>query len=760
MPARKPKSILKIKPDGPLRQTRARSRLNNAPPLMKGLDDRGRAVDPLSADPEALVYQDVVEKLGGRPKRKTKIILRRSPSVSPAPVLAPVPVAAPALVPAANPPSSSDQQPANSPSSGQPTRSSSPVPPTPQRHSTPPTSQSSSGGGAAPGPSSNSSPSHDSDGSGDTTRSLSGDGSSQGGNSGYEPSSDDSSESLSSTDSSNSPGSNGSTSGYDASDEHTSGSTGSSSSSDSSPCNPPNASGSAGSSDSSEGGVPLTGSPIGGSEEDTFSNTSPRLDGDSNSDSSGGGAPLNGSPLVGGDDESLPDYETPPPYVPPPDSPANSSPYAVLDSIPDSSDGGAPLTDSLYLADNDSESSDNVPVHDSPQVGSNTSSTFDHLPSASPQHSSLVAGFSTPRPQTQGTRQARPADVLVYPNADTAGMVVQGNSLANESPVNNTSANSNHSQAGVNQQNSAREANRLSQSLDTSSNCSGSSLQKRRRSHDDDAHDTPEVETKKRRLSTSSEAVDAATPICTSPDCSGSSPQKRRRSLDDDAGTKRRRLSTSSLVVEASTYTHTTVSVAAVNDTRTTGNDNSPAPTSDTPQSGGTSPIGNMASGTARMVMPGSEQSEGSASGGASPLILPPFDPEIPDLYGSGLRPRLHYDWYEQHHAVGLDCAKVHGCNHNPGRHCHKCHAEWHKAWSRYFKAEALLNEAAANPEKYLKETGLDMRKGYMGALMEGSGWEVLAPELKPPAGGKLRIHPARIAKHKLALAQLASSEE
>ncbi|KAM0563363.1 hypothetical protein ACHAPJ_001081 [Fusarium lateritium] len=754
MPARQPKSILKSKPSGPLRQTRARSRLNNAPPLMQGLDDHGRAINPLSADPEALVYNDVVEKLGGRPKKKkkTKIIFRRSPSASPAPV------PAPALVPAANPPSSSNQQPANSPSSGQPTGSSSPVPPTPQRHSTPPTSQSSSGGGAAPGPSSNGSSSHDSDGSGDTTRSLSGDERSQGGNSGYEPSSDDSSKSSGS---SGSPGSDGGTSGYDASGEHTSSWTSSSTSCDSSPCSPPNAPSSAGSSDSSGGGVPLVGSPIGGSEEDTFSNASPRLDRDSTPGSSGGGAPLNGSPLFGDDNESLPDYETPPPYVPPPDSPANSSPPVLMDSIHDSSDGGAPLTDSLYLADNDSESSDDVPAHGSPQTGSNTSSTLGHLPPASPQRSSPVAGFSTPRPQAQGTRQARPADVLVSPNADTAGMVVQDNSLANGSPVNNSSANSNPSQAGVNQQHSTQEANRPSQSLDTSSNCSGSSLQKRRRSHDDDDDDgAPEVETKKRRLSASSEAVDASTPIRTSPNCSGSSPQKRRRSLDDDAGTKRRRLSTSSLVVETSTYTRTTVSVAAVNDTQTTGNGNSLALTSNAPQSGGASPIGNMASGSAKMAMPGSEQSEGSASGGGSPLILPPFDPEIPDLYGSGLRPRLHYDWYEQYHAVGLNCAKVHGCNHNPGRHCHKCHAEWHKAWSRYFKAEELLNEAAANPEKYLKETGLDMRKGYMGALMEGSGWEVLAPELKPPAGGKLRIHPARIAKHKLALAQLASSEE
>ncbi|KAF4965281.1 hypothetical protein FSARC_6899 [Fusarium sarcochroum] len=745
MPARQPKSVLKSKPSGPLRQTRARSRLNNAPPLMQGLDGRGRAVDPLCADPEALVYNDVVEKLSGRQRKKTKIILRRSQSASPAPAAAPVS--------AVIPPSSPDRQPANSPSSGQPIGSSSPVPPTSQRHSTPPTSGSSSGGGVAPGPSSSGSPSHDSGGSGDTTPSLSGDESNHGGNSGYEPSSDNS------TDSSGSPGSagsNGGTSGYDASGEHSSGSSGSPSSSNSTPSIVSNTPSSTGSSDSSEGGAPLIGSPLGGSDEDALSNTSPCLYRDSTPDSLGGGVPRNGSPVFGGDDESLPDYETPPPYEPPAHSPPNGSPHAVRDDTPDSSGEGAPLDGSPYFAGNESEASDNVSIYNSPQAGSNTSSTLDHLPPVSPQRSTLVAGFSIPSPQAQGIRQARPADVLVFPNVDTTGMIAQGDSLADESPIKNTSANSTHSQAGVSQQNSSQEA---SQSLDTSPNCSGSSLQKRRRSHDDDDDGAPEVEAKKRRLSTSSEAVEASAPIRTSPNNSGSSHQKRRRSLDDDAGTKRRRLSTSSVVVEASTYTRTTVNVAAVNDTQTAGNENSLASTSVAPRSSDASPVGDMASGSARMVTPGYEQSEGSASGGASPLILPPFDPEIPDLYGSGLRPRLHYDWYEQFHAVGLECAKVHGCNHNPGRHCHKCHAEWHKAWSRYFKAEELLNEAAANPEKYLKETGLDMRKGYMGALMEGSGWEVLAPELKPPAGGKLRIHPARIAKHKLALAQLASSE-
>jgi hypothetical protein len=98
----------------------------------------------------------------------------------------------------------------------------------------------------------------------------------------------------------------------------------------------------------------------------------------------------------------------------------------------------------------------------------------------------------------------------------------------------------------------------------------------------------------------------------------------------------------------------------------------------------------------------------------------------------------------------------VHGCAHNPGRVCHGCHASWQKAWSLFFKAHELLDEAVANPQKYLAETGLDVRQDFMGHLMQGSGWEVLAPELQPPAGKSIRLHPTRIAKHRLALSQMA----
>ncbi|OBS21284.1 hypothetical protein FPOA_07622 [Fusarium poae] len=152
----------------------------------------------------------------------------------------------------------------------------------------------------------------------------------------------------------------------------------------------------------------------------------------------------------------------------------------------------------------------------------------------------------------------------------------------------------------------------------------------------------------------------------------------------------------------------------------------------------------------------GSSGSSSPSSGSFSPLIMPNPDPEIPSLFGSGVRARPHYGWYEQYHQTGRDCAKVHGCTHNPGRVCHSCHADWQKAWSVYFKAHELLDEAVANPEKYLADTGLDVRKGYMGHLLEGSGWEVLALELQPPTGNSIRLHPTRIAKHRLAFAQMA----
>ncbi|KAF5681644.1 suppressor of mutant AC40 of RNA polymerase i iii [Fusarium denticulatum] len=226
---------------------------------------------------------------------------------------------------------------------------------------------------------------------------------------------------------------------------------------------------------------------------------------------------------------------------------------------------------------------------------------------------------------------------------------------------------------------------------------------------------------------------------------------KRKRSCDGDedayaAGIKRARSLSPRIVVDPSTTTITTTRFASEPL-------QSMARTSDSPVSDEPSPLRDEPVAYAMMATPVDE----SSSGEISPLIWPSFDPEIPGMHGSGLRARRHYDWYEQFHSVGYECYEVHPCLHNPGRGCHQCHSEWHKDWARFFKAEELLQEAAADPERYLRETGLDMHEDFTGALLQGASWEVLAPHLQPPAGGRVRIHPARLAKHRLALAQAAA---
>ncbi|EWG45420.1 hypothetical protein FVEG_06216 [Fusarium verticillioides 7600] len=226
---------------------------------------------------------------------------------------------------------------------------------------------------------------------------------------------------------------------------------------------------------------------------------------------------------------------------------------------------------------------------------------------------------------------------------------------------------------------------------------------------------------------------------------------KRKRSCDGDedasaAGIKRARSLSPRIVVEPSATTITT--------TRFASEPLQPmAWTSDSPVSDELSPLRDEPVAYAMMATPVDE----SSSGEISPLLWPSFDPEIPGMHGSGPRARRHYDWYEQFHSVGFECYEVHPCFHNPGRGCHECHGEWHKDWARFFKAEELLQEAAADPERYLRETGLDMHEDFAGALLQGASWEVLAPHLQPPAGGRVRIHPTRLAKHRLALAQAAA---
>ncbi|KAF4496497.1 SRP40-Suppressor of mutant AC40 of RNA polymerase I and III [Fusarium agapanthi] len=204
---------------------------------------------------------------------------------------------------------------------------------------------------------------------------------------------------------------------------------------------------------------------------------------------------------------------------------------------------------------------------------------------------------------------------------------------------------------------------------------------------------------------------------------------KRKRSCDYNedisaAGIKRVRSLSPRMVVETSTATVTT--------TRSASEPWQPlAWTSNSPVSDEPSPLRNEPVAYAMIATPVDDPS----SGELSPPIWPSFDPEIP----------------------GHECYKVHRCTHNPGGGCHECHSDWQEDWARFFKAEELLQEAAADPERCLRETGLDMREDFMGALLQGASWEVLAPHLQPPAGGRLRVHPMRLAKHRLTLAQSAA---
>ncbi|KAK7417353.1 hypothetical protein QQX98_004630 [Neonectria punicea] len=65
------RNFMKISPSQPIRQTRTRSKLQNAPPLMKGLDDRGEPIGALTEDPESLTFDKVLEKVRERENAKS-----------------------------------------------------------------------------------------------------------------------------------------------------------------------------------------------------------------------------------------------------------------------------------------------------------------------------------------------------------------------------------------------------------------------------------------------------------------------------------------------------------------------------------------------------------------------------------------------------------------------------------------------------------------------------------------------------------------
>jgi hypothetical protein len=112
------------------------------------------------------------------------------------------------------------------------------------------------------------------------------------------------------------------------------------------------------------------------------------------------------------------------------------------------------------------------------------------------------------------------------------------------------------------------------------------------------------------------------------------------------------------------------------------------------------------------------------------------FPGEIPGLYGSLSQPRPSYEWYEQYHVLGPDCAKVHKCDHGL---CHACHAKWHMDWVEYGKKKDAFMEALEDPDAV-----------PVGSTQGGSDLTSVGHDPQPPTYGNMRTHPARIAKRRL----------
>ncbi|KAI5463851.1 hypothetical protein BGZ63DRAFT_403117 [Mariannaea sp. PMI_226] len=106
---------------------------------------------------------------------------------------------------------------------------------------------------------------------------------------------------------------------------------------------------------------------------------------------------------------------------------------------------------------------------------------------------------------------------------------------------------------------------------------------------------------------------------------------------------------------------------------------------------------------------------------------------EVPGQYGSGIRPRMNYDWWEQFHVCGVLCTQVHGCAHGV---CHECHEKWHRDWLEYFNDEDEL-------DMFFYETD-----DFVEMLRERQSHERQSLEI--PMGRSLRTHPARVARERL----------
>ncbi|KAF9765866.1 hypothetical protein IL306_001791 [Fusarium sp. DS 682] len=748
-----------------LRQTRARSRLNNAPPLMEGLDNLDRPVAPLPAEPDFISFNEVVRRLGGtenmanREKARTKIILRRraaasaagpsNPNQSSGPSSSSRPAAGPAnLTPSSSPSAHSEPSVESSPAAAGPSdqnqdqRSSSEIsslpstePSTPEPFSPdqPPSSSSSSEPSSLP----STEPS--------TPEPLS---SSQ-------PSSSSSSSELST------PTSSELSTPYRSSPDRTRSSAPSPEpafpASRSIP-SPPLAGHSSmipssSSSSSSDSGVSMPDSPNRTSpppnqqSPDTLKvdmlvavgQEQPSSDGhESDGDGCSGDPPHDDSDEDGGSSG----------YDPSSEDTSDNTEFTGSESS--SSD-----------EDSDDENDDTAGGPCSGPSGSGgprdpPSSSGLPLDAGFPGNQGDISGYEADNEIASG-RDGPAADPLSPPFAegsDSTNTLEDEESDIGISPTLTTSERSPGNRSACapgfsspRPDGQPRRPNRPADVMLPPTYVAGYSQ------NDSEANDRVKQlrigleEHREVLMQTAQQAIRQLESFPTSSD--GVIGKRKRSSDDEDAsvvGTKRRQSSSPRLTVGTSTTTITTTHSSVVSSQIAESRH-------DAPDAAGDSPMVDVA--YAKMATP----RDGLSSGELSPLVMPSFDHEIPDMYGSGLRARRHYDWYEQWHYVGYECYHVHPCSHNPGRECHDCHTEWHKAWARFFKAEDLLEEAAADPEKYLRETGLDLRKDFMGALLQGATWEINAPHLQPPAGGKVRIHPTRTAKHRLALAQIAAQE-
>jgi len=78
-----------------------------------------------------------------------------------------------------------------------------------------------------------------------------------------------------------------------------------------------------------------------------------------------------------------------------------------------------------------------------------------------------------------------------------------------------------------------------------------------------------------------------------------------------------------------------------------------------------------------------------------------------------------------------------------------------------YFKCQEILDEAAADPLTSIREAGLETHPDFRKYFEpEAEPCYFQAPQLDHPVGNSIRVHPTRIAKHKLELIKAKMANE